>query len=103
MIVLLFPLKAIQYIMRVSTFSNIEKGVKSRNIWIVAVYLKLSHVGRIFSSAYSINILLYYHFPREQLVVFSDRESLFSISNEPKAQKTMLKMWSEANKEYSEA
>jgi len=39
----------------------------------------------------------------EQLAVFNDREDLFNIANELEAQKTMLTMWFEANKEYPEA
>jgi len=44
-----------------------------------------------------------YHLLGEKLVVFSDREDLFSIPNEPKAQKTMLTIWFEANKKYPHA
>jgi len=32
--------------------------------------------------------------------MFSEREDLFSIENEPKVQKTMLTMWFKENKEY---
>jgi len=39
----------------------------------------------------------------EQLIMFNDREDLFSIANEPEVQKMMLTMWLKANKEYPEA
>jgi len=39
----------------------------------------------------------------EQLVLFSDREELFSIANEPEVQKIMLTMQFAANKKYPEA
>jgi len=42
-------------------------------------------------------------FVGEQLVVFSDRKDLFSITNEPEAQKTMLTMWLKANRKYPQA
>jgi len=41
--------------------------------------------------------------PGEQLVVFSDKEDLFRIANEPEAQKIMVTMWFEANKKYPQA
>ena len=62
MIVLLLSLKAIHDIMAGSKLDNIEKGMKSNNIWIAITYLQLSHVGGFLSSAYSINILLYKNF-----------------------------------------
>ena len=46
---------------------------------------------------------LQYHLPGEQLVIFSDRDDLFDVANEPDAQKTMLTMWFEANKEFPAA
>jgi len=62
MIVLLLSLKAVHHIMTVRKLNNIEKGMKSRNIWIVTTYLQLSYVGGFLTSAYSINILLYKNF-----------------------------------------
>ena len=55
-------LKAIPNIMIGNNLDNIYKGMKSRNSWIVATYRQLSYIGRFFSSAYSINILLYRNF-----------------------------------------
>jgi len=46
---------------------------------------------------------LQYHFPGEQLVLFSDKDDLFSIANEPEVQKTILTMWFEANEKYLQA
>ena len=97
MIVLPLSFKAIQHIVTVSNLGQVEKGMKFRNIWIVATYLQLSHADRrilefSLQHQYPFVQKLQYHLPGEQLVVFSDREDLFRTVNKPKAQKTMLTM-----------
>ena len=89
--------------MTVSNLAMIDKGMKFRNIWIVAMYLLLNLAGRFLISAYNINpsaTKLQYHLPGDQLVMLDGRKDLFNIVDEPNAQETMLTMWFEANKAY---
>jgi len=105
--VLLLYLKVVQDTMTVSSLAITFKEMRSRNIWTVVMFLLSNHVGVIFEFSlqfqYPSVTKLQYHLPREQLIVFHDREDLFSIVDEPNAQETTLTMWFEANKAYPKA